>query len=673
MASPINKLLIVGHPASGLEAVEHQLQASGMALPLPSRREGLSPKQISQILIKAHGCEALDDITEEAAFAPLDVAPVWHGMAMDLMLGNLDQSFWGWADPASIHLLDYWRTLDPTVVIVLVYDHPASALLALSGSNNAVQPLAQRAPRALDNWMAYNSALLAFHLRHGARSLLISRDQAQQMLVAYLAELEGKLQRQLPAPNIDQVLPPALAQSGVLATLADMVPLNEIDRWQATPVERYLIEQWLADQPQVMQLYAQLQGAGSLAPMRVNVAAYRPRAAWEALLEHRELVNQTLHEVLQLRDQAQKELSTTQQQSSRLLADASAKAQASHAEIVEENKLLLHQLHQVQEEFEKYFLDLKSAREQLETEIKARNKEVALKADLQKKLEAETLARQQEAAAKAKAVKQRDELSQIRVELQQKLEAETLARQQEAAAKAKAVKQRDELAQIRVELQQKLEAETLARQQQAAAKAKAVKQRDELAQIRVELQQKLEAETQAREQVAADLDKIQKQSVNTAKTKELEKENKLLLQQLHQVQEELKRTIRENQKRKNNQHKAAGHLYGAADRVKQQLAYRLGARVLKQLKSFWGTLFLYQALAWEYWCFRRDQKALKGQALPPIHTYVDAHEAEAVKQHLAYRLGLVVKQIGWNPFKWPVLPFALRAAHKAWKLQRGEQ
>jgi FkbM family methyltransferase len=103
---------------------------------------------------------------------------------------------------------------------------------------------------------------------------------------------------------------------------------------------------------------------------------------------------------------------------------------------------------------------------------------------LNQQLAAETQSRQQEAAAKADALKQRDELAQAQSELQQ-----TMAQVQQAQA---GLQQKLEAqTQAKAALQQQLEAETQARQQQAIAKTDALKQRDELAKANAELQQTL--------------------------------------------------------------------------------------------------------------------------------------------------------------------------------------
>jgi hypothetical protein len=110
------------------------------------------------------------------------------------------------------------------------------------------------------------------------------------------------------------------------------------------------------------------------------------------------------------------------------------------------------------------------------------------------------------------------------------------------------------------------------------------------------------------------------------------------------VQEELERHFLENSKLKAAQKSQAHVHYGAANRIKQQLSYRLGATMIRQSRSIGGWLNMPFALSAETKRFKQDQAASKDQQLPPIAQYRDAHEAELIKQHLSYRLGTSVEQ-----------------------------
>ncbi|UBQ40029.1 hypothetical protein [Comamonas thiooxydans] len=122
----MNKIIVVGHPQSGFESVEELLLDCGMAEAKPSRREGFVPAQISETLVKVHGAVPVQHVSDADQLNQIEVAPVWQGLALDLMLANVEQPLWGWADAQAVYLLDYWKSQDPQTVFVLVFDEPQS-------------------------------------------------------------------------------------------------------------------------------------------------------------------------------------------------------------------------------------------------------------------------------------------------------------------------------------------------------------------------------------------------------------------------------------------------------------------------------------------------------------------------------------------------------------------
>jgi len=126
-------------------------------------------------------------------------------------------------------------------------------------------------------------------------------------------------------------------------------------------------------------------------------------------------------------------------------------------------------------------------------------------------------------------------------------------------------------------------------------------------------------------------------------------ENSLLMVQIQQLQEELERYYIESQKFKNNEVSKNERpikdlekkptYYGAVERIKQDLPYRLGEKIVnaKQPKNIVSLPFV---LTKEYSNFQKNKVSVK--SLPPIELYTDAHEAEKIKKQLSYRLGTVV-------------------------------
>jgi len=149
------------------------------------------------------------------------------------------------------------------------------------------------------------------------------------------------------------------------------------------------------------------------------------------------------------------------------------------------------------------------------------------------------------------------------------------------------------------------------------------------------------------------------------------KENDLLLLQLMSVQEELEKYYLENKSLK-NQLEEKKRYYGASDRIKQQLSYRLGATMIEKSKSIRGIISLPFTLLKVHSQYKKEMKDRKNQPkLPLIHTYADYYEAERVKKHLSYRLGqAMVNTLKGNPFGIFILPFKLRAIYKEFKRER---
>ncbi|MFC0991751.1 protein HyaE [Pasteurella multocida] len=173
---------------------------------------------------------------------------------------------------------------------------------------------------------------------------------------------------------------------------------------------------------------------------------------------------------------------------------------------------------------------------------------------------------------------------------------------------------------------------------------------------KLELEQELKAISDKKALLEAE------NSQKTQLSESLENENKALLEQIQFIQEELEKLYLDNQTLK-----AKPCLYGAADRIKNQLTYRLGYKIQKHGKSLFGIIFLPFILFFTYLGFKREMKKYEWNTLPPIHEYEDVHEANRIKSHLSYKLGVIFLQEINNPFKWLTLPYKLIKEGKRFK------
>jgi hypothetical protein len=178
-----------------------------------------------------------------------------------------------------------------------------------------------------------------------------------------------------------------------------------------------------------------------------------------------------------------------------------------------------------------------------------------------------------------------------------------------------------------------------------------------------------------------ELAKTQTAQINALTTKplvavnpELQQENDLLLQQIHQVQDELERYYLENQELKQRPAAPAPlaetFAYGAAERVKRQLSYRLGLIMIQRSRTLSGMLGMPWALMKEAREFRKSNPQAEDGKRPPLNQYRDADEGKKAQQHLSYRLGTTLITHSKTPVAWIKMPFALRREVKAFRQQR---
>lgn len=356
----INKIVVVGHPLSGYEGVETLLNTCGMQQAAASQRDGLSAAQVGATLLKAHRILPLDALQPHGPIQPLRPGPIWQSLALDLLMGNLDHDLWGWSDPQAIYLLDYWKDLDPQLAFMLVYDTPQE-LIAHAFDNPAVACTHETVQTALDNWNAYNDTLLQFYHRNPQRCMLVHAEQVRARAADYLHQVQARIGAPLaPAPNsggqasINNSIATQQAPGEQTTSLA--APLHPAEATPANThhaLRAYVAQTLLTQQPEALQRYEELQASATL-PLAEHSQA---PSADPALL--------ALQAVVGLRkQQAQQQQKLAALEADKLELEAKLNEQPptppatpANDELQQENDLLLTQLHQVQEELERYYLE----------------------------------------------------------------------------------------------------------------------------------------------------------------------------------------------------------------------------------------------------------------------------------------------------------------------------
>lgn len=287
------------HP--GHEFPHQILEAAGVMPARPSRRENMSPGELHQSLLKAHGIKGLRD-ADSPGVPVVSPGTLWQNVAVDLFLGNLDSETWGWVEPAAIHLLDFWRGFDSQIRFLLAYRSPAAVLGSLLRGQPADD---ESVRRVLLDWCHFNTELLRFYHANRDGCLLVNAgaiDQQPQTFVKAVATKFGL---------------------GHRVTWPEGKPLP------GRPLDAHLLEylalQLVEKADAARSIYDELESTADLPGAE---SGQRTATAWN---EYRNLLQ--------------------------LPSAGTASVGEQLKEATQENELLLLQLHQVQEELEHYFLE----------------------------------------------------------------------------------------------------------------------------------------------------------------------------------------------------------------------------------------------------------------------------------------------------------------------------
>jgi regulator of replication initiation timing len=354
----VQVVITSGHPHSAYRLVHTALEAGGLQVARPSRREGLTPEALTEVILQAHN----KDPNVPELLGQMFPGKVWEDLAVDLFLGNLTQQNWGWADASSTWLLDFWRHFDAQTRFVLVYSSPTNTIANMRAQSDAgVDSL----PIAVESWIRWNSELLRFSARHQERCLLVNSTAALRSP----RELMGSANKSF---GLHAIEPSGEVPSSI----------------KPSTLESFLVARLLEDFPEASALYDELESAAHLADGSC-VRSVPLRDVWEDYLASISNLNRLhadfgqiaarctraesdLHGAENAREDAGKQLEELRnrvaesQQAAADVDEQRSQLVLRNSELIEENQLLFLQLKQLQEALDQTSLaHLESERQRL--------------------------------------------------------------------------------------------------------------------------------------------------------------------------------------------------------------------------------------------------------------------------------------------------------------------
>jgi hypothetical protein len=412
-------LCITGMPGPTLEMVHTCLEARGV-------KPALSAEHHAEIDIRMWHDNVVGDARNFEISKTLEhPGRLWEQIGGEIFVTNLQQKMWGWCDHRSVALLDYWAEFEPQVRFVLLCVKPEYQLARmLEDPQVTLRDMAEFA----QHWLAYHQMMLEFYHRYPTRSVLVDAASATSIrngdaleakdedtpfdLYAHIGRAlgipldssphaQGAEPAEAPGPLAQYLAHNFLASQALLHTLwreieatipaeALSAPLSEAESGAISPdlvVENIrtlqdrstelhkiatLQQHTHQREEQIATLQKQAQeSADQLAQENKNVAQKN-----SALQQSQQQLDQQATQ-LQDRDKHIATLQKQAQESADQLAQEKKNVAQKEArfkeleqknqEVTEENELILLQLHQVQEELERYFLQNQEAEQQLKS------------------------------------------------------------------------------------------------------------------------------------------------------------------------------------------------------------------------------------------------------------------------------------------------------------------
>jgi hypothetical protein len=308
---------------------------------------------------------------------------LWDQLASELFLANIESENWFWSDTRSALYLNYWLGFDPSVQFILVYCTPQYFLkTAILTSNKKLS-----FQELINEWMSYYQSILHFYSQNKTRCLLIDIEEAMQFpneLVSFTEKQFGiNLDRKALGPSTTPEIKSSI--EFLLNTL--LLKQKDILAFQAQ-FERNL-QILRPKQEQTLswfdRLKAPLLGHSSRQLLTnlnsdiviedLRLLCYKPNLDSEINTENKYILEQINSSNFEIQAElnasqdlvklGQGELNTSLTRIAQLEEELNQVHLQKNA-MTSENEAILMQLHQTQEELEKYFFEHKRAEQSLE-------------------------------------------------------------------------------------------------------------------------------------------------------------------------------------------------------------------------------------------------------------------------------------------------------------------
>jgi len=327
-----NKLLVTGFNSNDNKTTVKFLEAYGVSPATTSKNQNLTALELTKIIV-----DSMDGMEEGE-----EVSPIWHSLALDFVLGNLEYKNWYFENEDSLYLLDFWRKIDRQMTFILIYNSPENILYQhfLEQGVNASESI----DSLLSKWFEYNQKLLDFFYQNQDKAILINSMAVEENHLPLLERATSKI---------------GLKINSKKSKRAKKYNLIETES-KKDPIVEHLAHKIILENPKINELYIEIQSVANIFKKiknkkKIDLSNRDFLQYYMALKRDTDSLIKTMNEKnIQLeREKEEKEKLNSIVQNLKKKAEDTEKIKE---ERTQESELLLSQLHSVQEELEDYSL-----------------------------------------------------------------------------------------------------------------------------------------------------------------------------------------------------------------------------------------------------------------------------------------------------------------------------
>jgi hypothetical protein len=204
MAIQSTPLIITGMHRSGLSLTASILKTCGVNFqqfeePESSQNQEIEKLDFSSLQAEILRNQGIDSQVWTSTKEP-DINDTWVQKAQELAQKYSDAEIWGWNDPNTALLLEFWAKILPEAKFLLIYRAPWEVVDSLYRSSEEI-PFEKQPSLVFQSWINYNQKILQFYNKYQHRCLLSNIQTIVDHQSPYIQEINHKFNLKLGSPS----------------------------------------------------------------------------------------------------------------------------------------------------------------------------------------------------------------------------------------------------------------------------------------------------------------------------------------------------------------------------------------------------------------------------------------------------------------------------------------